>query len=208
MIFYRYLDDAFLCCDVACVFFCIYRRRNRRFPCNRESILLRQKTAAEYDCKTTSVPHQQLQPVTALPPEAVHLTSDTTDLLHKGQSVSANSTPRCHHHHIHNVKINGNDYEHIWESTIPYPSGNSGTLKADLSTKAKHNREPSYTTFKIDNRQKDSVRPMYVTSMDLFTGRAKVKETSPYETCRYSTLEKARGLTKHNSCSRHQDLLL
>jgi hypothetical protein len=179
----------------------VHRRRNRRFPSNRESILLRQKTEAERcDNGTTKVQVDggTLQPVTTLP-EAVHLTSDVDHP--KGQSLSANSTPKCMHHHYHNVKINGSDYEHIWQSPLPtYP-----TLKTEPS-KPKYNREPTYTTFKGDNRQ-DSVRPMYITSMDLFTGRAKFKDTSPYETCRYTTLP-LKGHTRNNSCSKHQDLLL
>ncbi|ELT99359.1 hypothetical protein CAPTEDRAFT_211886 [Capitella teleta] len=192
-------------------FFRYRRRRNRRFPSNRESILLRQKTAADCDnngtAKVAINTGNTLQPVTTALPETVHLTSDTDHA--KGQSLSANSTPKCMHHHYHNVKINGNDYEHIWQSplpTYPYPP----VMKPDItcSVNAKHNRgEPTHTTFKVDNRQTDCVRPMYITSMDLFTGRAKVKETSPYETCRYSTLP-TKGHTRNNSCSKHQDLLL
>lgn len=183
---------------------CFCRRRNRRFPCNRESILLRQKTAAEYDCKPTPV-HHQLQPVTNTP-EATHLTSDMEG---KGQPNSENSTPKCRHQHHHNVKVNGNDYEHIWEAPLPFPLG-TATFKADItcSVHAKHHREPSYTTFKIDNRQKDSVRPMYITSMDLFTGRAKMKEAAPYETCRYSSLDRTKGINRNISCPKHHDLLL
>ena len=142
--------------------------------------------------------------MTSLSPEAVLLTSDT-DQLTKGQSLSANSTPKCAHHHYHNVRINGSEYEHIWQSPLPtYPT----LTKTDLCTmKAKHNREPClHSTFKDDNRKTEEVtRTMYITSMDLFTGRAKVKDASPYETCRYTTLPTKGHARNHSS---HQDLLL
>ena len=122
-----------------------------------------------------------------------------------GKKSGSTNPSLCHHHHA--VKVDGNDYEHIWEApTFSIPKG--ATIKADItcSVHAKHLREPSYTTFKMDNHFKETTQKSnHINGLDLFPARAKITDASN-ENCRYSTLPNKNS--QKQGRANQQDLLL
>ena len=120
----------------------------------------------------------------------------------------------------HPVKVNGHEYEHIWESPLPLPNGN-GSIKTDihctiqthtLPRRSRDNNNSSFSTFKSPDpgrRTPDpgnqeattpgSIKggivnggPLYLTSKDVVP-ILPLDHRELIDTARYSTLDSRRG---------------
>ena len=159
----------------------IRRPKNRRGgPLNgRETVLLQSRVESQYETKA------QMTPVDVTKDNRNH--DDKTILPNYKMTNAAETpcTPTCRHQR-HPVKVNGSEYEHIWEAPLPgHPMGTvpekTTDVRCTITTLPRanvanaHAAALAFSTFKTPDvihgtgtdPVPDQERPLYVSSKDI-----------------------------------------